>query len=432
MGTQFPTAFVAVTSTILFWICFALLFWTYFGYPVLMYVWYKFNRMPIKRAEAGEYSPSLTLLIPAYNEADVIRRKLENSVSLEYPTNKLQILVIDDGSDDGTADIVREFATRGVTLIQQSQRGGKVAAINRGVEAATGEFIVLSDASPSYDQHALPLLIRRFIDPTVGVVVGKLALWDAATAVAKPAGLYWRYEAALRTWESETGSTVAVHGNMFAFRRSLYHGLKVGTVNDEFTIAMESIRQHHRVVYEPEAISYDDASSRMADEFKRRARINAGRYQALFSAGYLSAPNPGITFRLFSHKLLRPLSPMLMLGMLIANVVAVFASEPGYGFSLIPLSNTIAILLLAGQIAFYLMAFVGWFAERAGKHNRILNVVYFFVSSQFSALVGFWRWLRGTQRVTWQKRLAGTGINDPKMNPELAAANQGGQGESRS
>jgi len=292
-----------------------------------------------------------------------------------------------------------------VTLLQQPQRGGKVAGMNRGFAAARAEIVVLSDASPDYEINSLPILMRAFADPTVGVVVGKLAIWDATTAVAKPAGLYWRYEAALRKWETLTGSTVGVHGNMFAIRRSLYRPLQTGTVNDEFSTAMEVIRQGYRVVYEPDAISYDDASNRMGDEFKRRARINAGRYQALFSVGYLQAPNADLLFRLFSHKLLRPLAPLLMLVAFVSNMLAVLGAPPDPTYTnVIPMGQGIASLFLTGQVAFYLLAWLGYVMEQNGRHHRLLNVIYFFVSSNLAALVGFWRWLRGSQRVTWQKR----------------------------
>ncbi|NPV65556.1 MAG: glycosyltransferase family 2 protein [Anaerolineae bacterium] len=391
----------------IFWICVAAFLWTYFGYPLFMYLLARGKRTP--PVTAPDSLPTLTLLIPAHNEADVIRRKLNNSLTLNYPRDRLQILVVDDGSSDGTPDIVREFAVRGVTLIEQPFRGGKMAAVNTGFAHATGEIVVLSDASPSYESESLRILARRFADPTVGVVVGTLAVWDAATAVAKPAGLYWRYEAALRRWESKTGSTVAVHGNMFAIRRALFRPLRTGIINDEFSIAMEVLRQGYRVVYEPDAISYDDASATMSDEFNRRVRINAGRYQALFSAGYLKAPTPGLAFRLFSHKLLRPLTPVLMLLILLANLLAVLLSQPMTGHFLedaLLLRGWWGGLILLGQLAFYGLALAGWLAERRGRHYRLLNVIYFFVSSNLAALVGLWRWARGTQHVTWQKRTA--------------------------
>ncbi len=389
---------MASLLAIIFWLSGLLLFWTYFGYPALMAVWARLMPRPIVRDDA--LTPTLTILIPAYNEADVIRRKLENTVSLDYPKDKLQILVIDDGSTDGTPDIVREFATRGVTLIQQPKRGGKMGGVNRGFENATGEIVVLSDASPDYDKESLQLLARNFADPTVGVVVGALRVWDADNAVAKPAGMYWKYESALRKWESTTGSTVAVHGNMFAVRRTLYKPLRQHTINDEFSIAMEVMRQGYRVVYEPKAISYDLASASMGDEFKRRARINAGRFQALFSAGYLNAPTPDLQFRLFSHKLLRPLTPVLMLLAFVSNLLLVVLGI----FGLLNMPIGFWLLALFGQLGFYGAAYLGYLAEKNGKPNKILSIPYFFVSSNLAALVGLWRWIRNSQAVTWQKR----------------------------
>lgn len=383
--------------SLLFWLSAIALFWTYFGYPLLMAVRAKVRARPIRQDES--YLPSITLLIPAYNEADVIREKLENALSLDYPAGKLQIIVVDDGSADGTTEIVREFEERGVTLIRQPERSGKMAAVNRGFEAATGELVVLSDASPIYETNALRLLARNFADPSVGVVVGALRVWDAQNAVAKPAGLYWQYESALRRWESLTGSTVAVHGNMFAVRRNLYRPLRRHTINDEFSIAMEVMRQGYRVVYEPHAISYDMASATMSDEFKRRARINAGRFQALFSAGYLKAPTLDLTFRLISHKLLRPLTPIFMLTALVSSfmlmILTAFSFDRAFWFWL---------LVFFAQDVFYMLAYAGYLAERNGRSNKFLSVPYFFVSSNLAALVGMWRWLRNRQSVTWQKR----------------------------
>ena len=386
----------------IFWISFFLFIWTYFGYPILMYLWAKFRSQEVKK---DNILPTITMLIPAYNEEDVIRRKLDNCLELSYPSEKFNVLVIDDGSTDQTASIVSEYAQHGITLLQQTERGGKIGAVNRGFAEATTDIVVLSDASPSYEKDSLQTLVRSFSDPSVGVVVGTLAVWDSVNGVAKQAGLYWKYEAALRKWESKTGSTVAVHGNMFAVRRELYSPLPSTTINDEFSIAMEVMRQNHRVVYEPDAISYDDASANMEDEFNRRVRINAGRYQALFSSGYLRAPNLNIAFRLISHKLLRPLSPVFMLLMLISNILGVFVSAAG-DYSVFFMQVGWWILMLAGQIAFYGAAWFGMQAEKRGKRNKLLNIPYFFVSTNLAALVGLWRWMRGRQRVTWKKRTA--------------------------
>lgn len=382
---------------LLFVFSFAVLGWTFWGYPLLMYAWSRFRPQPLKKNP--ELTPSVSLLIPAYNEADVIRSKLENSVGLNYPKEKLQVLIVDDGSDDATADIVNEFAQQGVTLVRQAARAGKMNAVNRGFSEASGEIVVLSDASPIYEAESLRQLTSCFADPSVGVVVGSLRVWDAENAVAKSAGLYWKYESALRRWESLTGSTVAVHGNMFAIRRRLFRPLKTHTINDEFSIAMEVLRQGYRVVYEPNAISYDMASSTMTDEFKRRARINAGRYQSLLSAGYLQAPTLDLTFRLFSHKFLRPLASIFMIIMFVANLFVALSSQNALG-----LPNWLWMVLFAGQVGFYGLALLGSWMEKRGKRIRYLSIPYFFVSSNMAALAGLWRWLNNSQRVTWQKR----------------------------
>lgn len=392
---------MALLFAIIFWISFFLLFWTYFGYPLLMYLWASVAAKPIQKENI---TPALTLLIPAYNEADVIGEKLENTVSLVYPKDKLQILAIDDGSDDGTAEIIESFADSGVTLLRQKVRGGKMGAVNMGFEHASGEIVVLSDASPIYEKDSLQKLVRGFADSSVGVIVGSLKIWDTDAGVAKQAGMYWKYEAALRKWESKTGSTVAVHGNMFAIRRHLYKPLVKGTINDEFSIAMEANRQGFRVIYEPDAVSYDAASSSMQDEYNRRVRINAGRYQALFNAGYLKAPNVQMAFRLFSHKFLRPLAPIFMILMLVANLLTVILPVAD-GSPLLLLQGGWGWLVLVGQIGFYLLAWLGAIFERRGYRKiAIFSIPYFFVSSNFAALIGLWRWASGRQKVTWKKR----------------------------
>jgi poly-beta-1,6-N-acetyl-D-glucosamine synthase len=381
----------------LFWTGFLALDWHYFGYPLLMFIQSRVAAVPIKKDE--NYLPDISMVIPAYNEADVIRRKLQNTLAIDYPPEKFQILVIDDGSGDGTPDIVREFPR--VTLIQQTERGGKPGALNRGFAESNGEVVVMSDASPDYEPDALRKLVRSFADPCVGIVVGELLLWDEENAVAKPAGLYWKYEAAIRRWESKTGSTVAVHGNMFAIRRHLFDPLPTDVVNDEFSIAMNIIRKGYRVIYEPEAISYDDASGNMSDEFKRRSRINAGRFQALFNAGYLTTVPTETAFRLFSHKLLRALSPVFMGVVAVTNLLLAVGK-----------GSWIYRLLFAGQLGFYGSALAGWYAEKSGTKIKLVSVPYYFVSSNLAALVGLSRWVRGKQRVTWQKRQTQVGESE--------------------
>ncbi len=373
------------------WVSLTALVYTFVGYPLLMAVWARVRPNPVRSAPI---TPRVTLLICAHNEEDVLERKLENALALDYPRESLEILVVDDGSTDHTAAIARRFAARGVRLESQSPRQGKSLAVNLGVARATGELVVLSDASPDYAANALGNAVRHFADPTVGVVSGRIRLKDSASMVEVPAGLYWKYQELLCVWESATGTTVGVNGNLFAFRRELFTPLTADTINDEFTVAMDIAKRGYRVLYDPEAITHDIVSSSMSDEVARRARINAGRYQALLQTSFLSLDNVGLTFRLVSHKLSRPLAPLFMIALLIACVAESLRTD-----------DVVAASLLGGQALLYGTAWIGWIAERRRWPKiRIVAVPYFFVSGNVAALIGLYRYVTGRQSVTWQKR----------------------------
>jgi len=385
------TAFLILT-----WLFIGLCLYVYVGYPLVLWVMAKIYARVVNKSLIA---PTITLLIPTFNEEDVIRRKLENSISLDYPKELLEILVVDDASDDATSSIVKEFEDRGVTLIQKPERSGKMSSVEIGFEHARGEVVILSDASPSYEKDSLKLLLQPFHDPKVGVVVGTLAVWDSQNAVAKPAGLYWKYEAAIRRMESKIGSTVGVHGNMYAIRRQLFTKLHAGTINDEWSITMRVIQQGYRVVYEPDAVSYDDVSKEMKDEFRRRVRINAGRYQAFFSSQKLWPWNrPLVVFEIISHKLFRLLLPIFMVGALFFNGLTVlYSSAPAFMW-----------FVLMGQIVFYCLSLWGYLAEKANgpksaKMARFSNLAYYLTSSNIAALCGFVRYLRRRQSVLWEK-----------------------------
>ena len=382
---------------ILTWLFIGLILYVYIGYPLVLWLMGKVRARPVDKAPI---TPSVTLLIPTYNEEDVIRRKLENSIALDYPREQLEILVIDDASDDATTDIVREYHGRGVTLVRKRERSGKMSSLEIGFERASGEIVVLSDASPSYEPKSLKSLLQPFHDPDVGVAVGRLAVWDSENSVAKPAGFYWKYEAAIRRLESSVGSTVAVHGNMYAIRRKLFKRLAAGTINDEWSITMRVIQQGYRIIYEPSAVSYDDVSKKMKDEFQRRVRISAGRYQAFFSSQKLWPwKSPLVVFQIISHKLFRLLLPLFMIGALLCNVVAVFFGS----------APAIMWVLLFGQAGFYCLALLGYRAERADKPKhynpatKSANLAYYITSSNIASLYGYMRYLRGQQSVLWEK-----------------------------
>jgi poly-beta-1,6-N-acetyl-D-glucosamine synthase len=375
--------------------------YTMVGYPLLMAARAKLRPRPTRRDVTTR--PSITILVPAHDEADVIGRKLDTLLALDHPSDRIEILVVDDGSTDGTGRIVEHYLGPTVRCLTRRPRGGKMAALNAGIEAARGELIVLTDASATFDTDALTAALAPFADPTTGVVSGQNLIRGGGGAVEQPAGLYWRYQERLRAWESATGSTVGVTGNLFVFRRDDYRPLPDDTINDEFAIAMDIAGRGGRVLYEPRAVAYDEASASMSEEMSRRTRINAGRYQSLGRYCGAVSRRPSMLFRLVSHKVLRVLTPLLML-------LLVTSSRYRRGGATTRHPRLVGLerrVLVPGQVAVYGAAAVGALLERSGRPiPRALSVPYYFVASNLAALRGLGRFSRGRQSVLWDKRSA--------------------------
>ena len=307
-------------------------------------------------------------------------------------------MVVDDGSDDGTAALAERFVARGLRLLRQPRRVGKMAATARGMREASGDIVVLSDASALLEVDALRVAMRYFADSQVGVVSGRIKLFETGAAVERSAGIYWRYEDLLRQWESLSGTTVGVNGNFFAFRRELCPRLAPSTINDEFTIAMRIAAEGHRVIYAPDVVAFDLPSPTMTEERARRARIGAGRYQALIGTGLLSLRWPELSFRLASHKLSRAVAPLFLLGLALSSMLAL-ADRRHPKRAVLP--------IVGGQVATYLLALCGWLGEdRRWGRQRWFSVPYYFVCGNWSMLEGLVRYCRGSQVVTWKKRAA--------------------------
>jgi poly-beta-1,6-N-acetyl-D-glucosamine synthase len=376
--------------------------YTMVGYPLLMAARAKLRPRPPRRDE--EARPSITILVPAHDEADVIARKLDALLELDDTDGLLEILVVDDGSTDGTGSIVEGYLGPKVRCLTRRPRGGKMAALNAGIAAARGELVVLTDASAVFDTGSLVAALAPFADPETGVVSGQNLIRGGGGAVEQPAGLYWRYQERLRAWESATGSTVGVTGNLFVFRREAYRPLPDDTINDEFAIAMDIAGRGARVLYEPAAVAYDEASASMSEEMSRRTRINAGRYQSLGRYCGAVAREPGTLFRLVSHKVLRVVLPLLMVALAVSTRLRWRAEgDPPH-----PRLATIERgLLLPGQLALYGTAAAGALLERTGRTlPRGVAVPYYFVASNLAALRGLGRFSRGGQSVLWDKRSA--------------------------
>ncbi|MFQ5947735.1 MAG: glycosyltransferase family 2 protein [Acidimicrobiia bacterium] len=384
---------------LVFWLCAALVAYTYVGYPLLALLLARLRRRPDPYPES---TPSLTLFITAYNEEVVIAQKLEQSLALRYPPGRLQILVAADGSTDRTIEIVRLFVDRGIELSYQPRREGKMAAINRAMHRARGEIVVFSDANNHYEPDALRELVRPFADPTVGAVTGNKTVSDGDGPLSYSESLYWRYESMIREQESRLGCCTAVNGEIFAVRRALFEPAPTDIINDDAYITMRLIKKGHRVVYAPGARSWERVSVSAAAERERRSRIVAGQYQ-LFSRLHRVVPldRPLVAWQIISHKLLRPLVPLAMVGALAANAAAVvFPSQPG-GAALLRLATPFNWGLLAVQAAFYGFALLG---ERTTRlPTKVTYLPAFLVSSNAAAIRGLYRFLLGKQPPTWER-----------------------------
>ncbi|MBK7175920.1 MAG: glycosyltransferase family 2 protein [Chloroflexi bacterium] len=359
-------------------------------YPAIIALWARWRPAT---ASSGLYTPSVSLIITAYNEAAVMVEKLENSLALDYPTDLLEIIVVTDGSTDDTAVLAAKFQDRGIRLLHDPVRRGKSAAMNRATAVARGDIILFSDANAFYQPDALLKLLRHFQNGRVGGVSGNKTVKPGPGGVSQSSGLYWRYESAIKKWESQTGSTVAVVGEMFALRRTLFAPIPPEVINDDAYLATLVLRQGLSVLYEPEAVCWETASESTADELTRRRRISAGRYQLLFAPRWWPWRYPAALFQLVSHKFLRLLLPFFMILALVANT-AVLLRRP---------KNFLMGLVFLGQLAVYMLAGLGWLAEKRQKKAKIPAAAYYIVSGNFSSLQGLWRLLSGKQSVLWEK-----------------------------
>ena len=375
----------------LFWLSAGVIIYIYIGYPLLIALLAKLRPKPVRRTQI---QPSVTLLIAAYNEEDVIREKIENSINLNYPKNKLEIVIVADGSTDRTCSIVREYHHLGVVLHDRPERKGKLAALNRVVPLTHGEIILFSDANNMFRPDAVSKLASNFWDPNVGAVTGKKLLFKTKSGLGESENLYWRYESFIRAKESQFNSTTGVAGEILSIRRDLYIPTRDSIINDDLFIAMQVVKQGYRVIYEPEAISEELPIASIKDELIRRARISAGYYQLIRELLLLLPSAPFFVFQAISHKLLRPFVPFFMIIALLTNLSLVMTESH---------SNIIMIALAIAQLFFYILAAIGFCLSKFRVELKPFFVPYYFCYSNFSYLLGLFKFLFGKQNVLWEK-----------------------------
>jgi cellulose synthase/poly-beta-1,6-N-acetylglucosamine synthase-like glycosyltransferase len=400
----------------LFWICLGLVLFSLAGYPVVLAFWEALREIAAGAryvTGTGERRvrrqrdawPSVTIVVAAYDEESCIGQKIENCLSLDYPADKLEVLVGCDGCDDRTAEMARSSQDARVFVHELTPRSGKASVLSRLVPMARGDLVVLTDANVHFEREALQALVRRFQDPAVGAVVGRLRLYNRVKRNYEESA-YWRYETFLKFVEGKHGCVVGANGGIYAIRRLLFGPLSPKTIVDDFVIPARIAARGWKVPYEPEAVAWEETTEDYRQEFGRRARIGAGNWQSLALVPELLDPRTGFLFFAFvAHKLLRWATPFLLALALAANAALAIRSLP-------------YAVLLVGQAAFYLLALVGW-SGVAWRGQRIASMVYYFVSMNLALAVGFFRFLFRTQRAAWQRteRVPGPG---PK--PDIRAA----------
>lgn len=368
-----------MNAVVLLVIALFLIGWAYAGYPALAWLRARRHARPVKRAPIR---PRVSIVIAAWNEAETIGHKLADLLRQSYPAELTEVIVACDGSSDGTpwfAGRARNLFGARLRVLAFDEHRGKAAALNAAVDAARGDILVLTDARQTLSHNAVEALVENFADPEVGVAGGELVLAGDA-----PAGAYWRYEAAIRRWESAAGSTIGVSGALYAMRRELWRPLPEETILDDVLAPMRVRLANKRVVLEPLAKAYDTAVENRR-EFVRKARTLSGNFQLLVLEPALLLPwrNPS-WFGLVSHKLLRLLVPYAML---VALLSAAALPEPW------------RFVFFGGQLLAYLLAAGRWLG--AGQGSRLARLCETVVVLNAAAVVGAWRFLRQGRRLQW-------------------------------
>jgi len=380
--------------TLLFWLSLALLVYIYAGYPLLLRLLGTGRRSATVTATE---LPAVSILIAAYNEAAVIETTLRNKLELDYPGDRLEIIVVSDASNDGTDAIVEQLASTSdvtVKLVRQQPRKGKTEGLNRIVPLATGDVLVFSDANSLYDRQALKHLVAGLSDPGTGYVTGKMVYTNPDGALlGDGCSSYMKYENRLRELETRLGSVVGVDGGIDAMRRSLYTPLAADQLPD-FVQPLKVVEQGYRVVYVPDALLMEEALSSVGSEYPMRVRVALRALWALHDMRALLNPfRYGLfSFQLISHKLLRYLAFVPLLLVFISNIL------------LLP-AGPVYPLLFCGQLLFYTLAWLGYRAGCKGENPRFLSLPYYFTLLNLASLHASWRYLKGEKQVIWKPRV---------------------------
>jgi len=379
-------------ATFVFWFSVGIVFYVYVGYPALLFFFTRLRPGLVSRA-AGTWRPSVTVLISAYNEETSIEATLRNKLESDYPAEKLDIIVVSDASTDRTEHIVETLEPARIRLLKQERRGGKTAALNRAAVEATGDILVFSDANSMYDRDAIGKLVENFGDATVGYVTGKMIYTNPEeTAVGEGCGTYMRYENQIRAMESRLGSIVGVDGGIDAIRRELYVTMKPDQLPD-FILPLHVVEQGYRVVYDARAVLREPTLGTQKEEYAMRVRVSLRALWAIRDMRHLlSFRRSGLyAWQLWSHKLLRYLCFLALLGAYFSNLLLVGNGMLYKGF------------FLAQNLA-YAGAILSPVLEGRGRSSGILYYLHYFALLNAACAHAFVKFLLGRKQATWTPR----------------------------
>ena len=378
---------------IFYWTCVFIIFYVFVGYGALITLLAKFKTIKSIEPLQNEDLPNITFVIAAYNEEEIIADKLVNTLGLDYPKDKLNVLVVSDGSSDKTNEIVKEFPQ--VELQFKPERAGKIAAVNRIMPLIQTPITIFSDANVMINSKGLMNMVKHFQSNLVGAVSGEKTVLSQAEdgASSSGEGFYWKYESFLKKKDAEWNTLVGSAGELFAIRTHLYEQIDTNTLIEDFVMTMKLSAKGYKVAYEPEALAMETGSANIEEETKRKVRISAGGIQAvLILRSLLNFFKYGkLSFQYISHRALRwTLMPIALLG----AFVSIFnLAHLGWPYD----------LLMRLQIIFALLALAGYALRNGATKIKVLFIPYYFLYMHYCVVLGWIKFFSGKQKVTWDK-----------------------------
>lgn len=389
-----------LTLKVLFWVCLFIVFYTYLGYGILLYLIIRIKRL-VKGRKAptpmpsDEELPTMTLMICAYNEQDVVAEKMQNTRALDYPKDKFRVMWVTDGSNDRTNELLAAYPE--VDIVFSPERRGKTAALKHGLREVKTQYVAFTDANTMINSGAMKEIARLFMDKTVGCVSGekRVAPRKDGEMAAEGEGLYWRYESTLKKWDSELYSTMGAAGELYALDPKLCRDVPDNALLDDFMMSMYVVDEGHRIAYSPDAYALEYGSADIHEESKRKRRIAAGGLQSIWWLRKMLNPfrQPLVAFQYISHRVLRwSITPLALVILLIVNALLVMMGAGSF--------FTVMLIL---QLLFYLAALLGYFLSERGYRNKLLYTAYYFVFMNLNVFRGMAYLRSHSHSGAWEK-----------------------------